>query len=154
MESTLITADNEVKKVPKLRKKRHCWNAQKKTSFLRIIDVFRPFDAKHGSITAAWQKVAEQYNTIIEETEALCAKSARMAFEDLIAAYRREEGRSRGLTGVNEEHTEEMDLLQSLDQMVRDAQSVVDKAAGAKHKKVYILELSIPIMKINTLMLS
>lgn len=97
----------QVDKKKQRRKKRHLWNKEKKLVFLRIVEFIRPFQVKHGLITAAWQ----EYNDVIKEPNALGAKSAKQAYNDFLAAYHKEENTSKAKSGVNEEYTKMTELL-------------------------------------------
>src|SRR4051812_11746443 len=61
----------------KQRKERHVFTNERKLTFLKIVDLLRPFEAKYGTVTASWQKVAMEYNSVIQKEDALGSKSAK-----------------------------------------------------------------------------
>jgi len=142
-ESTVLEAlanpldpHNEINKPKRPRKKQHRWNPERKLTFLRIVELLKPFSAKYGTIVAAWEKVATEYNEATGLSGALWAKSARIAYEDFMHAYRKNENLSKKKSGEDEEHTEIDDILQNLDQLDKDAQDAADAETAAKRKKV------------------
>src|SRR5829696_6932443 len=49
--------------IKKQQKERHVFTNEQKLTFLKIVDLLRPFEAKYDTVIASWQKVAVEYNS-------------------------------------------------------------------------------------------
>ena len=52
------------------KKQQHRWNEEKTLKLLQIVDIHRPFEAQHGAVTGAWEKVTKEYNGDINKQDA------------------------------------------------------------------------------------
>ena len=128
-----LNSSEQTKGERKKHKEHHFWDDEKRLSFLRIIDLFRPFNAKFGTVTSSWIKVAAEYNKTIQKSNALSAKSAKLAYDEFLSAHRKDNKKSLAQSGIDEDYTEEMELLQNLDQLDKDAHAKNEE----KHKQVF-----------------
>ena len=65
----------------------HRWNGQKRVQLLRAVELYLPFNAPHNAKAKAWDKVAKDYTTAIEEPNAIDGHSASDKFKALLKQF-------------------------------------------------------------------
>ena len=112
-------------------KRQHRWTNEKTLGFLKIVDIYRPFDSSYGMVTEAWEKTAKEYNSSINEADALSGKASREYYKSILMKHRKTTRKSKKASGISEEVTE---LTAALDAAVELDDSLT-KAAEENDKK-------------------
>ncbi|KAF4035185.1 hypothetical protein GN244_ATG12959 [Phytophthora infestans] len=131
------SAPNSNKKESKQAKKFHSTTGDDLALLREILSV-QPYAAKHGSVTARYQDVADNFNEHLGEE--LSLRTIKERFFLLLKDFKTTDNQYRRKSGVAEEYTEHKQLLQDITDAMRDLQDEKTKKKKAVQDKSDRLE--------------
>lgn len=114
------------------RRRQHRWNDQRTLSLVRIVMIYRPSEANHGSVTDSWDTIAKEYSSSIGELESITGRAARDHYKAILKKHRRDMEASARASGVDEDETE---LTVALDEAVEMEDSLAKASEEADKRK-------------------
>src|SRR3954469_19252260 len=105
-------------------------------TFFKIVDIHRPFDSNYGMLTEAWEKTANEYNSSINEPEALSGKAARDFYKTSLRKHREVTRNSQRASGILEETTELVLVLDAAVELDDSLTKAVEEGNKKKQNQV------------------
>ncbi|EQC26661.1 hypothetical protein SDRG_15499 [Saprolegnia diclina VS20] len=115
--------------------RRRNWNDEEDVMLLRQISADRPFAQHHGRLRMAWAKVANTLMSCEEFTREVDAKKIQNRFSALLEAHKAFNKGSAAKSGVDEDETEKIMLLDDLTQQYAEAKAKAAELIEEKKAK-------------------
>ena len=122
------------------KKQRARFDDDSDLELLRQVVRTEPFRAEHGQVRGTWAAIGVTLteNADVEYTGRACQDR----FKSLFSGYKAFLSDSKRASGVCEEHTERLDLLEDIRERMEDAESEKESAKSAKAAKKDRLEMA------------